>query len=371
MRSAVSQIYRGRKVFAIGTVIDQLSSLAVIVATLTATLVFDGGPLSLAIIYIACDLIAGWGITIFDLRRRFPCLLFRPTLPSRKDFSEIFQHVRWFAVPQVGPIALLQMPILIASASAIGATQIVSFVVLRTVINFVRQLASMLSIAVGVELATVIHAGSQGEVAGRLVAFGRFLSAIAGSMAVAVLAFGAPFVSLWTGGRTHFDIVVACWLLLGMLVSIITAPLASVALLSNRAKPVAIAYMAQLTIGLGAMVVLIPQYGISGAAAGLAAGDALGFGVLLPILVAPVLSLDYRRYLAGCLIGMATSAAIAGLAAWAVAQVLPINSAISLGVAGFIWTMIGFVPALLVTLPPSRRAQIANSVRHFYRKSPP
>lgn len=362
-RGAVSQLYRGRGVFALGTVIDQLSSVALIAATLTATLVFGGGLLALAIVYLATDLIAGWGITLFDLRRRFPDLAFRPTLPARAEVVEIFRHVRWFAVPQVGPIALLQVPVLIASASAVGATQIVSFVVLRTLINFARQLASMLSNAVGVELATVIHAGSPADVAARLAVFGRFLSAIAASIVVAVLAFGAPFVGLWTGSAKHFDPVVVGWLLPGMLVSIIAAPLASVALLSNRPKPVALAYLVQLAVGLGAMVVLIPRYGIGGAAAGLAAGDMLAFGVVMPLMITPVLGIDYRRYLAGCLTGMMLSATIAGVAAWAVTRFFALGSVLSLGTAGVLWAAIGFAPAVFAALPRERRRQVVDLVR--------
>ena len=178
-----------------------------------------GSLLMLAGAYLACDLLAGWGLMLLDLRRRFPDLSFRPAVPDRHEVLDLVRQVRWFAVQQGAPVAWLQVPVLIVGAVGVTSAALVSFVILRTLVNFARQLASMLSISAGVELATSFHAGNRSEVAGKLAGFGTVLCGAAGACAAAIWIFGEAFVAVWTGQVGLFDPAIIGWLLLAALIA--------------------------------------------------------------------------------------------------------------------------------------------------------
>ncbi|NNE23911.1 MAG: hypothetical protein HKN11_15015, partial [Rhizobiales bacterium] len=139
MRGSISQIYRGRGQFAAGTIINSLSTAALIVAVVTAAWL-GGSPVHVALTYLVVDSIFGLGIMIYDLKRRFAHLRFSPRMPDRAELIAMKEHGKWYALLQAAPIAWLQAPVLMIAGLGLGGLAVVSFVVLLTLVNFARQI---------------------------------------------------------------------------------------------------------------------------------------------------------------------------------------------------------------------------------------
>jgi O-antigen/teichoic acid export membrane protein len=361
-RGGISQLYRGRQRFARGTIIDLLFPATLVLAMPIAA--FAGGSLAaLAAVYLACDLVAGWGVMLLDLRCRFPDLSFRPGIPTRPELNDLVRHVRWFAIQQGAPVAWLQVPVLVLGSLAVTSSALISFVILRTLVNFVRQLASMLSISAGVELAGSLHAGHRNEVARRLAAFGAVLSGSAAAFATAIAIFGELFVGLWTGQPGLFDREIVTWLLVAALIAAPATPLGAMMMLANLPKPAALANLVQLGVGLSAVALLAHLNGAPGAAAGLAIGEAIAFGLVLPALAAKHLGLDYLRYLAHCIWIMSISALWCGGVGLTVSWLVDPATVVGFVTAALLWGILGLVPALLAALPAAQRAKLVAAWR--------
>jgi O-antigen/teichoic acid export membrane protein len=360
VRGAVSQIYRGRQAFALGTMIDLVFPGGTVILTIAAALL-GAGPVILAGIYFACDLIAGWCVMLWDLSRRWPDLHFRPSLPTGTEVRQITRHVKWLAVQQAGPVAWLQIPVILLGQAGVTGSALISFVILRTLVNFARSLGTFLSIGAGVEIAHVHHAGRTEDATRHLVTVGGVLSVLTAAIAVGVALLGAPFVTLWTGRPDLFDPYIAAWLLAAAAIAAPTVPLVWHLILVNAPRPASIALLAQLTIGLSACWVLVPQYGAPGAAAGLAVGEVFAMGAVLPAMAARHIRINYLRYLGRCVIGMTLTALWCGAVAMALLTVVNVTSIFGLGIAGGLWGLCGLLPALIATLPARQRAVIVRT----------
>jgi len=354
MRGAVSQLYRGRLVFAVGTMIDQIFPASLVVAMLI-TVNLTHSLVTLAAVYLACDLVAGWGAMLFNLKRRFPHLHFRPNLPNRTEFLDLVHHVRWFAVQQGAPVLWLQAPVLILGWLGVAGPTLVSFLILRTLVNFARQLASMLSISAGVELASSYHSGKHEEFLRRLGTFGSSLSGIGGAIAVAITIFGAPFIAIWTGQESLYDTHILVWLLGTALISAPILPMASAMMLCNLPKPAALANLIQIGIGIPAIFIFVRMWGAMGAAMGLALGETVAFGIVFPIFATKALEFSYTRYIGRCLATMAICSLWCGLVGFGLKWAInPIHLG-SFFVTGALWSVLGLIPALFITLPAAQQ----------------
>jgi O-antigen/teichoic acid export membrane protein len=359
MRGSISQIYRGRRQFAVGTMITQGSAVCAILSALLVAGT-SAPPTLLAALYLTSELLAGWGLLLFDLKRRFTDLVFRPALPTRVEFLDIIHHVKWLAIPQVGPIAWLQLPVLLLGFFAIEGKEIVAFILARTLVNFSRQISSMISNSLGTELAHAAHAGSLSDVENWLTIFSKVLSAGAAAMMVAIMFFGAPFFAVWTGDPSLFHSQIIFWLLAGMLLATPAMALSSVFLLTNAPQPVAIAMLTQLAAAFALMPITIPQWGAAGAAAALAFSDVLANCIVLPLFARRHLDIGYLQHFSRCLMSMLLAALISGSVAFALTRIATPSTAASLVIMGTAWGLLGFLPAIYVALPLPQRQRLAN-----------
>jgi hypothetical protein len=235
-------------------IVTLIGTLALLLATLLV--VMAGGALvELAAVYLLCQITFGIGLTLWDLKRCFPALRFTPTLPLAREWSDAWRNTRWLALEQCAPIVWLQVPILILGLAGASGAALVGFVLLRTLVGFTRQLSTMLSIAVGVELAGRVHSEAA-DLPRQLQLAGRFLSGITGVLGAAVIVLGAPLLALWSGNRALFDPVVAVWMVLGTVAAAPAAPITKLLAFTNRARPNAVAWMVQLGLGLGLAALL-------------------------------------------------------------------------------------------------------------------
>ena len=365
VRGSISQIYRGRQAFARGVLIDMAFPASMVVALSTAAMV-SGTQLVLAAAYLACDLIAGWGVMLIDLRRKFPQLRFHPRRPQRAEVLDLVRHVRWLALQQGAPVAWLQVPVLLLGWLGISGPALVSFLILRTLANFARQLASMFALSGGVELAHSFHRGDHDEFLRRLSIFGSSLSGVTSAVAMAIVVFGEPVVGLWTGQPALFDRSVNAWLIAALLISAPITPVATAMMFCKLPRPAALASLAQIGVGIVAVALLARWWGAPGAAAGLATGEAIGFGLVLPYLAAGPLRLDYWRYLARCVTTMAICGAWSGIVGFAIETAAHPSSFIRLFTAAVAWGLLGLAPALYVTLPSAQKATLTQAARRFH-----
>ena len=363
-RGAISQIYRGHGQFALGIIVDLGASIASLIFVFSAVLA-GAGPVIAACLYFAGDILGGWGLMLFDLKRRWPDLRFVPELPSRAEFADITRKVKWLAIQQGAPVAWLQMPIVMLGYFGVAGPQLVSFITQRTLVNFSRTLGSFMALGSGVEIAALRHSGKHVEIERYLTATGRILSVMAAGIAVGLFTFGKPLISVWTGHPDLFDPGIAAALLASAVLSAPIAPLAAHLMYSNAPRPASVSLIVQLVLGLGMSALLIPRYGALGAAVSLGAAEAIAQAVVLPIAGNKQLGVNYWRYGAQCSFAMLC----AGLWCWAVARLALIlfdaGSWTGLLFMGVFWLAAGFAPSLVLVIPGryrvllKERAQLA------------
>jgi O-antigen/teichoic acid export membrane protein len=362
-RGAIAQIWRGRQEFALGILVELVQTASLVVLMIVSGLL-RASPLTMAGVYLATELAAGWGCTLWVLSRRYPDLRIRPEMPTRAELRDILLHGKWFALQQGGPVVWLQFPIILMGYLGVTSAPLISFLLIRTLVNFVRSLGGMLSIGSGVEIAAIHHAGRNAEVMRHLRTVGSALSTITMMLAVGVFLFAAPFLTLWTGSASFFDRGILLWLLVSAVLAAPASPIASHMMLAMMPRPVSIALMCQLTIGLAACVAFTPAYGTTGAAAALALGETIAQAIILPVLAAPALrGFGYPRYLLRCVLAMILAGSWCGLAGLGVITFIDTSSVTGFVAAATLWTALGPLPVLIVITGEHGRGAILSRLR--------
>lgn len=349
-RGSISQLYRGHGQYVRGSLVG-LTGTAALFAVTCLVAAAGGGPVALASAYVGCQLLFGIGLTVWDLRRLLPHLRWHMAVPRRHELASIWQSTRWLALEQSTPVLWLQMPVLALGVAGFGGPALVGFLLIRTLASFAKQVATMLSIALGVEIAGT---GQTSEAnMRRLCALGRLLAAVSAACFVALVLFGNALVRTWSGGTIVVDPAVAAWLGSGIVVSAIALPLAKYLGFTNRARPAALAWMVQLVGGLAAIALLMPKFGVTGAAAAMAIGEGLGMGLVLPLLARHELGSALITYYRICVASALLAGAWTALIGLLLHQVFPdAGEAVALGV---LWIFFGFVPILVAAMPAALR----------------
>lgn len=361
MRGSLSQVYRGRGNFALGTLINLLPSFAAVVLAGCSGLL-GGGVVVVASMYVIAEVAAGWFFLLTDLRRRYPSLQLGVVRPSRDEAREIFGRVKWFALLQCVPTAWLQMPVLMLNAINITGVPLVSFIVTRTLVNFARQISSLLSISVGVEAVTTLHRGDEQSLASVLSSFGRFLCALTGAITGGLLIFGPPAIAFWTGDSDLGDRWLIFWFLAPSILVAPATPLATLMTLGNSPRPAAIANLVQLILGLSLGLALAIQFGAVGAAAGLGIGEAIGVGIILPAIAHRLAGVKYPRYLLTCVVASVLAAFWSGAVAMTASRLMDLGQPFHFVLAALIWCAIGALPPAWLGLPVGQRARLLESL---------
>lgn len=357
MRGSISQMYRGRGEFTAGIWIVSLVPLSKMLLAIIAVLL-GASPLIVAVIYLLCEFIVGWGVMLFDLKRRFSHLRFRPERPTRSELGNMFKHGKWYAFIQGAPIAWLQIPILIISSLSLGSAALISFVLARTLVNFSRQITEMLSRSVGVEVATSFHLDDKTHLSSTLTTFGTFLSGLTGTIIGGSIIFGPPFTTIWSGNPSLFDPWVFFWLLIPSVVISPALPLKNLLMLGNLPRPVGITSFTQVIIGLILCYGLAHYYGVVGAAAGLAIGEAFALGIFLPYVGYHHIGKGYVHYFLTCVVVFIPTSLWSGFVAWLTLSIIGADSIPNFLGSCILWSLLGATPALALAIPLDRRKHI-------------
>jgi hypothetical protein len=358
-RGMIAQLYRGLGLFARGIFLDSLVSLATVASVLSA-LTLGSGMITIAALYLATEICAGWLVMISDLRRRRSDLIFAPAAPTRAEIAALFSQLPWLAVVQGAPNLWLNLPVVLLGTIVGGGNAVVSFVLLRTLVNFARQLVNMLSIAAGVELATLAQAAAgPGLVARRLGSVGLLGCTVSAVICSGLYIFLFPLIDLWTGRTGLADASVLAWLIAGMLASAPTMPLLAMSVLGANPRAAAIASLSQVSAGLALALAGVLAFGVTGFVAGLVAGEIIAQLLVAPALVArTILSFSWFPYLGRCLTRIfACGAWCIAIGALAVA-VFGTGTFGGVIVAALAWALAGAIPAVLAGLDADLRGAI-------------
>jgi len=358
LRGSISQVYRGVGQFARGTIVTAVPTAlylagAVVAVPLGASLV------GLALLHVLCD-VAGALYLVFDLRRRVPDLNLMPSYPRREEATDILRFTRWNLVLMGAPVVLLHAPVLILGFVGVTGGALVGFVLLRTLANYLRTVASLVSIATAVEMVALLHKGASEQLKGTLAMTGRAISALISAMCVGVLLLGRDFIVLWSGRRDLFDSSTMQLLLLSAVSAAVSGPLWSLFMLANKPRPAAIAVLGQLGLTLAGCALLASPLGIAGVAAALLAGEILGSLVLVPMMGRHHFGIDLWRYLGACAVAGAAAASwsmmVLLVAIWLVGAQQPLGFV----ACTIVFAAIGLTPVVLASLPRSTRILLMN-----------
>jgi O-antigen/teichoic acid export membrane protein len=361
-RGLLSQIYRGRGEFARGIMLDSLASAVLLGVTITCALL-GAGVTTLAGCYLAAEIGGGWLVMGADIKRRYPGLSFRPTWPTRAEVVDLVSNLKWLALLQGTPILWLNLPVLLLGGLSTSANDIVSFVLMRTMVNFARTLISTLSLATGVELAAASHAGDVQVVQRNLVAAGVMGSVAAAVLCCALYTFLTPMMHLWSGHRGLEVPAVLAWLGVGLLAAAPAMPLVSLAILGGSPRAVGIASIAQLVLGFGLGWAGGQIWGLPGLAAGLAIGEILAQIFVLRATMPPVEGLVWYPHVVTCLIRATLAGAWALVVGEAVIPLIGSGTMLELSSAGMLWGIVGAVPAMLLGLDRSTSLRLWAAMR--------
>lgn len=346
--SARGELGRGANAFSIFLV----AQTAAIVAALAA----GASPNGIAFITLLSDGLA-LIVVAGDQRRRYRDLRLGAALPNRAELRDIAAKSVFYLVNPLSTAALLQGPVVVLSALGTVPGGVVTFTVLRTLAGLARQLPFQLALGIGVEMSR--HSARQDLVTLRRLYLnsGRFICGTIGLLAGMLLVIGAPFVKVWTHGQVAFDEVLVALFLAATCCAGPAQSAVSVMTYTNRPRPVALAQLCSAAAGLALCALLVPRFGIRGAAVALWLPETIAIGICLPYAARKEIGLPFGRFLA-------QSYAIGGLAlavSYGLADRLSalVDPATILGLAGLgsAWSAIIAALLALVFLGTSRRFQ--------------
>ena len=252
----------------------------------------------------------------------------------------------------------LQAPVLVFDAWGVSGRDIASFLLIRTMVNQIRQAFQFATIGAGIEIAPLVHSG---DVSGawRLSArIGLMTTVLCGVMVAAVLIFGEQVTRYWVGDATLFSPQIAVFLLAPLLAVVFLQQ--PVALLQFANKSLAPGLQRLSQIVLGPLMCIIGQkfYGVTGLVIGLAISEIVANWALAPMLARMKMFSGFFRYCLGAA-GAGLAATVASLAIGLVLMRLyPTPSLAALAIKMMVWTLLTLVPMMLLTLPEQARQSL-------------
>lgn len=250
------------------------------VVVMVAAGVMGLGADQAAATHAGASLLLGWGPLVVAVRRLHPDLDWRPARPGLRDLPKLGRHAPLFFLPRGSSLFLLNVPVLLLDRLGHPDT-VVLFSMLRTFTGLARQVVQQCAIPFGIELARQRSRDDLGQVRAVFRLSTWLLAAAAGLAGGGEMVLGADFFRLWSAGQVAFAPWPAGFLLAAI---ILAAPVAgALSLLAHWQDPLpqAAGILLQTIGGLVSCWLLIPAFGVAGAAFGLAAAEVAAAGLLL------------------------------------------------------------------------------------------
>ena len=314
MRAPASAVYSATGEFAYVTLI---SAGSVVVNTLSAFVAVSLGarPLTVAALYFALYGVGALAFFHLSVQARRREWTGPPALPTTKEFLTTVGHVKWFSLQMIAPTVWLQAPILVFAERGVVGSEIAAFLLMRTMVNQIRQSFQFAAVGAGLEIATFSHAGETARAWELTAQVGRMTTVICGAFVGGILGFGPMVTYYWAGDAKLYDVRIAVAMLIPLLA---VAPLQQpVALLqyANRSREIGLLRLGLIL--LGPLGCVLGQWlgGPPGLAAGLGVAEIVSYGALAPRLAAMPALTGFLPYFARALVlGVATAAICLGTA---------------------------------------------------------
>jgi hypothetical protein len=357
IRSTTTSIYSATGHFAFTVVMTAVALIVTTLASIVAVML-GAGPTTLSALYL---IVSGAGSLIYfrwDIGRRFPDWVSGPAAPTLSELRAAIVHLKWFSLQVIGPIVWLQAPVLVFDAWSVSGRDIASFLLIRTMVNQIRQAFQFATIGAGIEIAPLAHSGDFPG-AWRLSArVGLMTTVLCGVMVAAVLIFGKDVTRYWVGDATLFSQEIAIFLLAPLLAVVFLQQPVALLQYANMSLAPGLQRLSQIVLGPLMCVVGQKFYGVTGLVVGLAISEVLANWALAPMLAGMRIFPGFFRYCLG--------AASAGLAATAASlavgfglmHLYPAPSLVALAVKMAVWTFLTLVPMMLLTLPEQVRQSL-------------
>jgi hypothetical protein len=208
LRAPLSCALMARGRYPTAILIGTATFTSMVLASVVA-LGFGAGPMTIAMINLGCvGPLGTLGLWLADRWTRQadglgPAMLF--ARPTRTDLQTTFAHSKWYAVQQVGPIVILQLPVALMSGFGVASVALAAFVLSRALVGIMRLITTVVSNAAGVEIAAVMHDNAAAAAWAQSQRIGWVSTVAVGAIGPALLVFGQRFVELWTGRTDVFD----------------------------------------------------------------------------------------------------------------------------------------------------------------------
>jgi len=239
--------------------------------TVIGMVVFRAGPIAAAAAYMAIRFV-GTPVMGWIMLRKSPWLRFgwsHATVKCTKDLA--VPAIAYIAFPAGSLLSIQGMVLVIAAV--LGPIAVATFSTMRTLTRFGFQIMEAVKNSVWPELSAAY--GEQNWALARRLHRVACQASLWSSIGVVVFLYfaGSRIISIWTHGRIVMDIPAFHWLLLVILANSFWYTSSVVTVASNTHERVAAVYLLGTAASLVIARLLMPSFGISGAAIALLAID--------------------------------------------------------------------------------------------------
>jgi hypothetical protein len=358
LRAPASTVFSATGDFAYVTLVAAGSS-AVNTLAAFAAVSLGASPFLVAAIFFALYGVGGGAFFHLDMQARRRGWVGGPAVPTRAEFRAIFSHVKWFALQMIAPTVWLQAPILIFDAFDVSGVAIASFLLMRTMVNQIRQSFQFAAVGAGLEIATFSHAGEFARAWTITRQVGRMTTVMSGGFVGGILAFGPKVTYYWAGDAHLYDPRIALAMLIPLLaVAPMQQPMALLQY-TNRSREIGLLRLGLIVFGPLGCVIGQSLAGPAGLVFGLGLAEILAYGALVPRLATLPALPGFTGYLGRTLaLGLGAAAICTGAGFALQAFIAPATLPLFLAEVA-IWGCAVVLPLVYAALPDGLRRAAA------------
>jgi len=275
----VRGVYRAVGEYGRGGMVGNAILVSQVVLVVMA-LVVGAGFATVALAQLAAAL-AGSLLALADIRARHPEIVFGTGRGSWRLAVRMLGPSLFFLLITLAQVLGAQGTLVVVSIH-LGGVAVALFATSRLLAGAVMKLTSVVRHSVWPEFTALQAQGHSEKLRDLHIALVKLCLMVTVPVCVALYFVGGEFYQFWTQKRLSFDPLLLALLLGCVSTSAVWQASAVVGLSSNRHRPIALSYVCAGVFGMGLCVLLVPAFGVHGAAAALWAGDAAARVVAIP-----------------------------------------------------------------------------------------
>ncbi len=319
------------------------------IAAVVVAIIAGGGPLAVSLgVLLAFWLVVT--LALRDQRRRYGERWPAPRLGERPAIVEALRTGMLYNLHAGALAAVVNGMVLLLAAQAPAAIAVVMFTTARTLSGLARQVATQLSVVVGVEQSREAGRGRSGTLRALNALAVWVGGGVAGGMAALLLIIGDDLLRLWTHDQVPYDGALLALLLGAVAVGGGVRAASLLFFFTNRPGALAACHGLVAVVALATAWMLVPGWGAAGAALGLLVAEIVGIVLALGITLGRRLGLRAWQVplasAAAATVGGVAGGGVAGLLVWLVGSA----SWVQLGVVGGVWALLGGLVAMPLVL---------------------